>query len=318
MTTPRSPLAPVSPPSALLPATILIALGVLWGGATIIVKFVGMNGVPALGYAFWQTFGAGCLLLVVGAARRRPLPLTPRHLRYYLVMGWVGSAIPTTNMFYVLSKIPAGVMALVLATVPLLTYVVALGARAESFDLRRAIGIGLGFAGALLIVLPKGSLPSAEMAPFVALGFLSPVCFAITAVYAAQHRPPATDSLGLATGMMFASSLVLLPAALATGTFHALWAQLDLVNGLILVHIAIAALTFMAYFILLRLAGPVYFSQVAYIVTLAGVAGGMVIFGERHSLWVWAAIATIFAGVTLVNMRHRAGWRAGGKPEDSR
>ena len=40
MTTPRSPVESVSPQSALLPATILIALGVLWGGATIIVKFV--------------------------------------------------------------------------------------------------------------------------------------------------------------------------------------------------------------------------------------------------------------------------------------
>jgi drug/metabolite transporter (DMT)-like permease len=30
---------------------------------------------------------------------------------------------------------------------------------------------------------------------------------------------------------------------------------------------------------------------------------GMAAFGERHSAWVWLAIAVIFAGVLLVNRR---------------
>ena len=51
--------------------------------------------------------------------------------------------------------------ALVITTAPLVTYVLALIVRMEGFDLRRALGIGIGFSGALLLFLPEGSLPDA-------------------------------------------------------------------------------------------------------------------------------------------------------------
>jgi drug/metabolite transporter (DMT)-like permease len=75
----------------------------------------------------------------------------------------------------------------------------------------------------------------------------------------------------------------------------------------------LAALTFHMYFVLLRRTGPVYFSQVAFIVTLVAVGLGVVLFDERHSLWIWAALALVFAGVALVNWRHRAQSTRGGE-----
>ena len=41
-------------------------------------------------------------------------------------------------------------------------------------------------------------------------------------------------------------------------------------------------------------------SQIAYVVTGSGVALGMLIYDERHSPWVWAALALMFAGLALV------------------
>ena len=110
----------------------------------------------------------------------------------------------------------------------------------------------------------------------------------------------------VATGMMLSSCLMLLPASLATGTFHPMWHDFALADILILAHMFLAALTFHMYFVLLRRAGPVYFSQVAFIVTLVAVILGVALLGERHSLWIWAALALVFAGVALVNLRHRA------------
>ena len=114
------------------------------------------------------------------------------------------------------------------------------------------------------------------------------------------------DSMHVATGMMVTSSLMLLPASLATGTFHPLWRSFALVDCLILLHMVLAALTFRMYFVLLRRAGPVYFSQVAFIVTLTAVFFGILFLGEQHSLWIWASLVLIFAGVALVNIRHRS------------
>lgn len=294
---------------------MLLALGALWGSITAMAKVITMAGVPALGYAFWQTSGAAVILLAVCLARGRPPPISKAHLRHYVVVGALGSAIPTTNLFYALSNLPTGIVALVITTVPLFTYLLSLAARLEGFDWRRAMGIGLGFAGALLVLLPAGSLPRPDMIPFVILAFLSPFFYSLNSVYAMKFHPPQMDSMHVATGMMMTSSLMLLPASLATDTFHPLWRSFALADGLILVHMVLAALTFHMYFVLLRRAGPVYFSQVALIVTLVAVGWGVVLFDERHSLWIWAALALVFAGVAMVNLRHKfQAARNGAKP----
>jgi drug/metabolite transporter (DMT)-like permease len=53
-------------------------------------------------------------------------------------------------------------------------------------------------------------------------------------------------------------------------------------------------------------AGPVFASQVGYVVTASGVLLGMAIYDERHSAWVWAALALMFAGLALVKPRQRS------------
>ncbi len=289
----------------LVALALLVSVGGIWGGQTVIAKIVTVAGVPAFGYAFWQTFGAGLILALVGVVRRNPPPLAPKILLFYAVVGWTGSGIPTANMYVALERIPVGLMALILTTAPLVTYSLALGIRLERLDLGRAAGIGLGFAGGLLILLPKGSLPAAEMLPFVLLAFVTPLFYAISAVYASTRRPAELDPLHTAAGMLLAASALLLPASLGTGTFHPLWRAFGLANGLIVLQIFTTALSFYLYFRLLRRAGPVYFSQVAYLVTVTAVVLGIILFDERHSLFVWGAMALVFIGVALVN------WPAG-------
>ena len=59
------------------------------------------------------------------------------------------------------------------------------------------------------------------------------------------------------------------------------------------------------YIYLIGQAGPVFASQVAYAVTLAGVLWGMALFGERHSPWIWLSLALMLAGLALVTPRKR-------------
>ena len=54
---------------------------------------------------------------------------------------------------------------------------------------------------------------------------------------------------------------------------------------------------------LIAYAGPVFATQVAYLVTIFGVAWGMVIFDERHSVWIWLSLAVMLAGLALVRPR---------------
>ena len=52
---------------------------------------------------------------------------------------------------------------------------------------------------------------------------------------------------------------------------------------------------------LITRSGPVFASQVGYIVTLSGVFWGILIFGEKHSYLVFLSLTTVLFGLALVN-----------------
>lgn len=54
-----------------------------------------------------------------------------------------------------------------------------------------------------------------------------------------------------------------------------------------------------------RSAGPVFASQTAYVITLAGMFWGILLLGERHSLYVWGALVLMLTGLALVRPRER-------------
>jgi drug/metabolite transporter (DMT)-like permease len=52
-----------------------------------------------------------------------------------------------------------------------------------------------------------------------------------------------------------------------------------------------------------RQAGPVFFSQFNYIVVLVGFGFGVLMFGERPSVYIWGATALMLLGLTALNWR---------------
>ena len=65
----------------------------------------------------------------------------------------------------------------------------------------------------------------------------------------------------------------------------------------------LAAVNFYAIFELIRIAGPTYMTQANFLSVGFGVAFGVALLGETHSLFVWAAIGLVLAGVGMVNLR---------------
>jgi len=284
---------------------MLLVLGTLWGASFSLAKIAMQGGIEPLGYAFWQALAPGLVLLGVSVAKGQMPHFSMTHGRYYLTAGLLGILIPNIIFYIVIGHIPAGVMAVVVTTAPLLTYVFALGLRMEIFQPLRALGIATGFAGGLVLVLPKASLPAPEMLPWTLLAFLTPCFYAVNSVYSARARPPDSASLGLACGMLFGAAFLQLPLVLALGDFY--WPGWPLLarDGALLGQIAISSLAYVLFFELLRLAGPVYFSQVGFIVTLTGLLWGIYFFDERHSAWLYLATLLILFGVAMVNWRGR-------------
>ena len=286
----------------LLPVMLLILLGCFWSLGPSATKFGAINGVPPLGLVFWQTFIAGTLLLLICKFRGITIQLKRKHLRYYLLMGTIGVALPNSNMVFVMQQIPAGLMSVLIVTAPLITYLIALSVRLERFRLMRAGGVLLGLSGVAVLVLPKGSLPSPELLPLALLAIVTPALWAASNVFAETGRPAKGNNISLAMGTMYVAAATSLLMALSTGSFHEIWIDFDAPDYVIVGYGMVTVATFVLFYTIVSLAGAVYLAQVGYIVVLSGVGWGALFFGERPSVWLWVAVVLVFAGVALVNV----------------
>lgn len=285
----------------LLPILLLLVLGGFWSLGPSATKFAAINGVPPIGMVFWQTFIAANLLLLICLLWKIPIGFDKQHLRYYAVMGAVGVALPNSNMVFVMRDLPAGLMAVLIVTAPLMTYLIALIVRIERFGLQRAGGVLLGFAGVAMLVLPRGSLPSPELLPIALLAILTPALWAASNVFAEKARPADGNNISLAMGTMYVAAATSLVMALGSGTFHPIWDNFDTPDWVIVGYGVVTVATFVLFYTVVSLAGAVYLAQVGYIVVLTGVGWGALFFGERPSVWLWASIVLVMAGVALVN-----------------
>lgn len=263
------------------------------------------DGIPIFAYVFWQSLGAAAIVLVLCAVFRSWPRFTWAHLKVYGLTGALNLALPYAVLSYVAQKVPSSVLGLGLTLVPILVYALALVAGLDRLRLRRVIGILAGFAGVLLVLLPRTSLPAPEMVGWVLLGLVAPLCYAVNATIIALTRPPATGSLPLGFGLLAASAVYGLVAMLASGqawAFPAPWSPADWATLLAMPNNAIS---YVLVFEIIRRAGPVVFSTTNYIATLAGMGFGIWFFGDRPSVWIWAALALMFLGLFLVNFPGR-------------
>ena len=284
-----------------LALVFLLILGSIWGVSTTTQKLA-LEAYPPLSVMFWYALIAFVVLAFISAIRGKVPPMDRRHLVYYLASGMFGFAIPGINNLLVLAEVPAGIHSTVIAAAPVFTYAIALAAGQERFVAMRAAGVGLGLVGVLCIILPKPGLPEAGMAPWVALGLLTPFLYGVTAVIISRFMPRETDAPTLATGFVGMATAGFFVALLLMGDLTPPWPPVWPATHMILWLGVTASAAYVLYFQIIRLAGPVYLSQVGYLVVVIGVVTGMLVFGERHSLWVWIGIGLMVAGLTFVNL----------------
>jgi drug/metabolite transporter (DMT)-like permease len=284
---------------------MLLSAAAIYGAVFTVNKLAAKAGVPALAYSFWQSFGAGLVLWIALTLSGERLGVSRRDIISYIVIGALVIGLPISLLTYIAPKLPAGVMTLVLALSPPITFVISVLARVEGFRWLGLVGLLFGFAGVVLIVAPGATLGGTEAWKWFLLALLAPVMFAGSNVAAAVLPPPASSSVTTATGVLFGSALVLLPMMLVSGQT---WFPQQIDSGAIatLLAIAINAVFLMLFLEIIRRAGPVFFAQFNYLAVLAGVAWGALIFGERLSIYIFLAMALMFVGMFLSGYRGRS------------
>ena len=300
-------VSPSSPRNSLIPLALLFTIGALWGFFFILIKTGVTGGVAPVSYVFWFSLISGTIVFCIGFVRREVPRLERRHLAYYLKASLARFTFANLILYTAQGKLPVGLMAVIMATTPIITYILSLIFRVERLIGVKVVGVIFGIGGALMIVLPKSSLPDPSLAVWVLIGFCVPLMHGSAYVLLSEkHRPEGSTSLGIAAGTLFVTAILSLVLALGAGQFQMLLPPFSTGQLALLLHATLAGFNFFAMFELIRIAGPTFMSQSSSLAVGFGVLFGYLILGETLSLWVWGAIALILCGVGLVSIRRKA------------
>ncbi|MEO3430814.1 DMT family transporter [Pelagibius sp. CAU 1746] len=292
------------PKSRFLPLLLLITVGAMLGVTAVIAKAAALSGWPPVALLAWALLGGGllqfCFTLAAGARPRTGAP----YLRYYLGSGLL-QALPNALAFAAAPHVGAGIVALCFAFPLIFTYGLALCFRLERLQGQRLAGVLLGLAGGLVIAAGSGAAGSTTSpwmpSPWMMAALAAPVFIAVGNLYRSLYWPPGATALELSPGMLTTAGASLLLGLLTAGMPLAPETWNTAASAFLLGQTAIFALLFVLYFVLQKLAGPVYLSQIGSVGALVGLGLATALLAEPLSPRIAAAGALVAAGIFFVN-----------------
>ena len=287
-------------------AAILALIGIGWGSTQPLGKIAASTGHPPFGLIFWQLIVCVLVLGALTFARGKRLPLNARAVEFYIVVAFLGTLIPNYTFYVSVARLPAGIMSILISTIPLIAFPIALALKTDKFSTRRMIGILLGLSGVLMIAVPQASLPDRTMVAFLPIAMIGPLFYALENTYVAGRGTAGMDAIQAMLGSSIAGVIFCIPLMLVMGHWFPMPLNPGLAEWALIGSSALHALLYASFVWLAARAGSVFASQSAYFTTASGIVWAMVILGERFSPWVWAAAAVMLCGLALVAPRERA------------
>lgn len=293
---------PLSRQHWLLPLACLLVAGTMIAVSTNLAKLAAQAGLQPFAFLAWAVLGAA-FVHVATAAYRRELPsINRRTLEYFAVAGVLSLVAPYLISFAAVPKVGASFVALAIAFPPFFTYVGALLLRMERFHAARAVGVALALAGAALLAFFKLAEPGAEIF-WIAAALAIPVILAIGNIYRTLRWPGDAEPHELAPGMLAVSAILLFAASLLPGLSLAVPMDRAWPALLILAQAAAFSVMYVFFFILQKVAGPVYLSLLGSVGAVVGAAIAILLLGEVPPQGLAVSAALIALGIGLTTYR---------------
>ncbi len=285
--------------------SMLVILSLLWGSSFFFFKILAVA-LPPFTIVLGRVGLAAIILNAYLLLRRTPMradyPWQP-----FIVMGVLNNVIPFSLIAWGESSIPSGLAAILNATTPVFTVLLAHGLiRSEALPSRGWIGVLFAFCGVVVLIGP-GALPgwdAARSLPAEAACLGAALSYACAGIYGRRFR--ALPPLHVATGQVTGATLVILPIAALTDRFWALpmpsatvWGALAGIAGICTVF------AYVLYFRILATAGATNLLLVTFLLPITALLLGSLFLGE--TITPRAAVAMAMIGASLAAIDGRLG-----------
>jgi drug/metabolite transporter (DMT)-like permease len=191
-------------------------------------KFAMDGGFEPFGIMVWQ--GAVTLGLTGGFAVRKALPKWVAQCLFCTQIALLGTLIPHFASFTAIAYIPAGLVAIIMALIPIFALTLGSHVGREALTPLRITGILMGLSAMVLIGATRGAVGSGPLWA-VAVAAIAPLCYAINSTITVTR-----GMVGLHSLQAYAwSAIIFLPVSF----FAAVWS--DQLRGVDVVSFAVLA-----------------------------------------------------------------------------
>ena len=275
----------------------IAALGLIWG-ATFMVVAIALEGYGPITVATARTtLGAVTLLLLMRITRRKMPAMSAQLWWFVTVIGVLSTALPFVLLSWGQQYVPSAFAGLSMAAVPLMVLPLAHFFSDEPMNLRRLVGVSLGFSGALVLIGPglaqlgQGTEPLAQLACIGAA-----FCYASSSVI--TRRCPPIDPITLSALTLVVGAVILLPIMLMTeGT--PTWQGTRSGLAIIILGLIPTAFATLLRVSIIRSAGSVFMTLVNYQVPIWSMVFGAWILSEALPLRLYIALLMILTGLAI-------------------
>ena len=287
----------------MMPVAVLLILGAAWAMTQPMTRIAVSTGHLPLGLLVWQLVISVLMLGGWSLWRRSPLPVTPRTLILFAAVALLGTVLPNTANYRAAAFLPSGIMSIIISTVAMFTFPMAIAMGIDRFSWGRMAGLALGLLGIVLIAAPDTSLPDPGAAPYVWLALFGSLCYAAEGVYLGRRGTEGLGAVGVLLGASLMALVLAVPLAWATGQLINPFQPWGAPEYAITLSSVLHVVAYLGYIWLVGFSGAVFAAQLAYLVTGFGVLWAILLLDEVYSGPVWAALLVMMVGLALVQPR---------------
>ncbi|MFC7442214.1 DMT family transporter [Laceyella putida] len=253
---------------------LLFALAALWGASFLYIRVAS----PVVGPVFLVLLRVGIALLtlvVYAYLLKIPFTIKKDQKKYYL-LGLINTALPFVLISYAEVHITSSFAAILNATTPLFTALVARVWLKEWITLQKGLGLFVGFIGVCVLVgwSPMELTTSTILAILASL--LAALFYGIGSTYAKKYFD--ASPLSLSIGQLFGSTVCVLPFSALD--VPAKLPSLSVNLSILALAVLSTAFAYLLYFRLLKEVGPTQTTYVTMLVPAFGVIWGVMFLDE--------------------------------------
>lgn len=282
--------------------SLLIAMGTMWGLQFAMLKIASQSGYSDLSVLMFALTLLSVIFTSILFLRRETFRITADRLKFLLVTSLLGYVVPLSAALYAAPHIPAGILTLIASSAPIVTVTVALLLKTEYVSKGRVIAVALGLVSIILVLFPELEAPGQGRSHWMVVALIVPIAYGIESIYIFAHWPKGMSALQAVTGETVVATALVAPIFAFFGNdlqSRVSWTQAELA---ILIFALTGVVESLIYFYLIRMTGGVFVSFGTFVSLFAGIAWGIFLFSEEHTLIVWLAVATLVMALFLVSL----------------